>query len=155
MTEWLSDNGISDVKTSGAFDDWLTFTIPVSQASSLLDANFDNFVHTPTGERVIRTLAYSIPADLLPHIEVVHPTTSFAKQRFGGPTPIMSIPIPGASNITDRALPAPASCASTVTPACLEALYGIPTTRATQSSNRLGVSGFIDQFANVSRWRIH
>ncbi|KAF8911770.1 family S53 protease [Mucidula mucida] len=142
------DNGISDVKTSGAFDDWLTFTIPVSQASSLLDANFDNFVHTPTGERVIRTLAYSIPADLLPHIEVVHPTTSFAKQRFGGPTPIMSIPIPGASNITDRALPAPASCASTVTPACLEALYGIPTTRATQSSNRLGVSGFIDQFAN-------
>lgn len=42
----------------------------------------------------------------------------------------------------------PASCATTITPACLQALYGIPTTKATQSSNVLGVSGFIEQFAN-------
>lgn len=36
----------------------------------------------------------------------------------------------------------PASCNSTITPACLQALYGIPTTIATQSSNILGVSSF-------------
>jgi tripeptidyl-peptidase-1 len=30
----------------------------------------------------------------------------------------------------------------------VRALYGIPTTRATRSTNRLGVSGFINQFAN-------
>ncbi|KAJ7668083.1 hypothetical protein B0H17DRAFT_1210146 [Mycena rosella] len=40
------------------------------------------------------------------------------------------------------------SCATTITPACLQAIYGIPTIVATQSSNKLGVSGFIGQFAN-------
>jgi tripeptidyl-peptidase I len=50
------------------------------------------------------------------------------------------------SNVTTAAVPA--SCATTVTPSCLQALYGIPKTPATQSSNTLGVSGFIDQFAN-------
>lgn len=43
---------------------------------------------------------------------------------------------------------APASCNSIVTPTCLIDLYAIPTTPATQKSNVLGVSGFIDQFAN-------
>lgn len=42
----------------------------------------------------------------------------------------------------------PASCNAAVTPACLQDLYGIPSTPATQSSNQIGVSGFIDQFAN-------
>lgn len=41
----------------------------------------------------------------------------------------------------------PAACKSTITPACLEALYGIPTTAATQSSNKLYVAGFLDQYA--------
>ncbi|KAK7001784.1 peptidase S8/S53 domain-containing protein [Favolaschia claudopus] len=41
----------------------------------------------------------------------------------------------------------PASCANTVTPACLQAFYNIPTTPAT-TSTRLGVSGFILQWAN-------
>ena len=42
----------------------------------------------------------------------------------------------------------PASCGTTVTPSCLQAFYGIPTTLATNSKNVLAVSGFIDQFAN-------
>ena len=35
----------------------------------------------------------------------------------------------------------PASCASSITPACLQAMYGIPTTPATQSTNQIAVSG--------------
>lgn len=30
----------------------------------------------------------------------------------------------------------------------IQAIYGIPTTAATHTTNRLGVSGFIEQFAN-------
>lgn len=58
------------------------------------------------------------------------------------------IPAPSANknNITSRAVPS--SCADTITPTCLQDLYGIPATPATQSSNGLGVSGFIEQFAN-------
>lgn len=48
------------------------------------------------------------------------------------------------ANLTTNAVPA--SCASEVTPSCLQALYGIPTAKATQSSNKLTVSGFIEQY---------
>lgn len=59
---------------------------------------------------------------------------------------ILKEAIPEVAELDSRAVPA--SCNSVVTPACLQALYGIPTTLATQSSNKLGVSGFIEQFAN-------
>ncbi len=77
--------------------------------------------------------------------------------RFENPfarLPVVSTPIPpsaaqniaGNNNLTSRAVPS--SCATTITPTCLQDLYGIPTTPATQSSSVLGVSGFIQQFAN-------
>ena len=50
------------------------------------------------------------------------------------------------SNVSSDAVPA--SCSSIITPACIQALYGVPTTKATQSTNKIGVSGFIQQFAN-------
>lgn len=49
----------------------------------------------------------------------------------------------------------PASCSSIITPACVQALYGIPTTLATESSNQLGVSGFIEQFANQADLKVN
>lgn len=48
----------------------------------------------------------------------------------------------------------PEECATTITPACLQALYNIPTTAATQSSNKLGVTGFIEQFANEADLKV-
>lgn len=68
--------------------------------------------------------------------------------------PVVSSPLKAAAasqNLTERAVPA--SCAQTITPSCLQALYGIPTTLATESSNKLGVSGFIDQFAQSADLR--
>ncbi|KAK0186036.1 family S53 protease-like protein [Armillaria mellea] len=147
VTEWLADNGITEVKPSGAFNDWLTFTAPVEKANTLLNAQYENFVHTETGERFIRTLTASIPSDLTNFIEVVHPTTSFVMPTFGT-TPMVSIPL--MPNLTERANPAPSSCNSVVTPACLQDLYDIPTTPATQPTNRLGVSGFSDEFAQTA-----
>ncbi|KAK0186017.1 family S53 protease [Armillaria mellea] len=135
------------VKPSGAFDDWLTFSAPVEKANTLLNAQYENFVHIETGEQLIRTLTASIPSDLTDFIEVVHPTTSFAIPTFGT-TPMVSIPL--TSNLTERANPAPSLCNSAVTPACLQDLYSIPTTPATQPTNRLGVSGFSDQFPQIA-----
>ncbi|KAK0441344.1 family S53 protease-like protein [Armillaria borealis] len=147
VTDWLADNGITEVKPSGAFDDWLTFTAPVEKANALLNAQYENFVHIESGERLIRTLTASIPSDLTDFIEVVHPTTSFAIPTFGT-TPMVSIPL--TSNLTERANPAPSLCNSAVTPACLQDLYSIPLNPATQPTNRLGVSGFSNQFAETA-----
>ncbi|KAI0646520.1 family S53 protease [Trametes meyenii] len=148
VTAWLKDNDIEATQASPAGDQ-LSFSIPVSKANALLDAEFSVFNHTPTGKTSIRTLAYSIPTDLKEHLDFVHPTTVFA-QPFTGkvfnfvphsadkPKPLF--------NLTSDAVPA--SCVNTITPSCLQALYGIPAALATQKSNTLGVSGFIEQFAN-------
>ncbi|KAI0795785.1 family S53 protease [Abortiporus biennis] len=146
VNQWLSENGLT-AKTISPAGDWLSFDVPVSQASELLDADFSVFKHLDTGDESIRTLAYSIPSDLADHIELVHPTITF-------PNPFAQLPVFSSPakiinpnvNLTSDAVPA--SCANTVTPACVQALYSVPTTKATQSSNKLGVSGFIDQFAN-------
>ena len=39
-------------------------------------------------------------------------------------------------------------CITATTPVCLAKLYGIPTAPATVSTNKLGVSGFANNFAN-------
>ncbi|KAJ8072957.1 hypothetical protein PM082_019820 [Marasmius tenuissimus] len=142
VTQWLSENQITDVKPAGAFNDWLGFSVPASKAGSLLDANYESFRETSTGQELFRTLQYSIPEDLKTHISLVHPTTSFALR----PSPDPQF-VANDVNITARANPTPSSCNSVTNPACLQALYGIPTTPATQKSNRLAVTGFINQWA--------
>jgi tripeptidyl-peptidase-1 len=43
----------------------------------------------------------------------------------------------------------PSSCSSTITPACLRALYGTSSyTPAATSTNKLGVAGYLEEYAN-------
>ncbi|KAH8116692.1 family S53 protease-like protein [Phellopilus nigrolimitatus] len=147
VKEFLASNGVTS-KTISPAGDWLAFSVSVSKANEMFDADFSVFQHVETGKQYVRTLAYSIPARLQGHLNLVHPTITF-DNPFAN-LPVVSLPLtipPVATNLTMRQT-APSSCNSVVTPACLQALYGIPTTLATQSSNVLGVSGFADQFAN-------
>ncbi|KAJ6605199.1 family S53 protease [Mycena vulgaris] len=144
VSSWLSENKI-DAKPAAPAGDILEIKIPVSQANDLLSAEFSIFTHVKTGKTIIRTLQYSIPAPLTQHVEFVHPTTIFAPPLNSKPKFVAASPekraTPGSEDLPD-------SCTSTMTPACLQELYGIPTAPATQKSNTLGVAGFIDQFAN-------
>ncbi|KAJ7628013.1 family S53 protease [Mycena polygramma] len=149
VSEWLTENNITTKPVTPA-GDMLEITIPVSQAKDLLATRFSVFTHVETGSTSIRTLQYSIPASLRVHVNFIHPTVSFTP-------PMGSIPqfkairtkptvVEDAANVSDSV---PQSCNSVITPACLQALYNIPTKPATQSSNKLGVSGFINQWANL------
>jgi tripeptidyl-peptidase-1 len=149
VTAWLNENGITNITTSGAFDDWLAFTVPISTANALIDADFQKFTEIGGPTRLTRTLAYSLPADLQGHVNLVHPSTDFVRNIKG---PVFKAPRP-ISNNTARALSAPASCNTVVTPTCLQDLYGIPATKATQTSNILGVSGFIEQWPQTADLR--
>ncbi|KAJ7112181.1 family S53 protease [Mycena epipterygia] len=144
VSSWLSENNI-DAKPVTPAGDMLEIKIPVSQANDLLSAEFSVFTYVETGKTFIRTLQYSLPAPLTQHVEFFHPTTIFAP-------PLVSRPKFVAARPAKRATPGsddlPDSCTSTMTPACLQELYGIPTTPATQKSNTLGVAGFIDEWAN-------
>ncbi|KAI0645469.1 family S53 protease [Trametes meyenii] len=150
INAWFAENDI-EAKTISPAGDWLSFSIPVNKANELLDADFSVFTHEETGKTSIRTLAYSIPADLKGHVDLVHPTVTFPNPFARLPAMVTPPKAKKAVNLTSDAVPA--SCSSTITPACLQALYGIPTTPAQVSSNKLAVSGFIEQFANQADLR--
>ncbi|KAI0674156.1 subtilisin-like protein [Trametes maxima] len=138
---WLEDNGLTAKRLSPA-GDWLSLEVPVSQASSLLNTNFSIFRHAETGTESIRTLAYSLPQSLRGHIDLVHPTVSF-------PVPIMRTDATvHKAGLSRRDLSA--ACGNGTTPACLQGLYNIPLTPATQKDNNLGVTGFFGNSAHFA-----
>ncbi|ETW78234.1 serine protease S53 [Heterobasidion irregulare TC 32-1] len=143
VNEWLSANNLTSSKASPA-GDWLTVDTTVETANKLIDADFTKFTHLDTGVQTVRTLKYSIPVSLKGHISLIHPTVGFPVKNIIKP---VIKPYPS-STPTSNAVPA--SCATQVTPSCLQAQYGIPATRAKQSSNQLGVSAFGDEFASNS-----
>jgi len=145
------------VRLETAVHDYISFTAPVYVANDLFDTEFHSFVHLPTGKRAIRTLQYSIPKELVSHVSVVQPSTSFDLAKPLG----ISVSYGKRDNVN-------ASCANTIVPECLQDLYDsasplnsfawgflqtyttiVPTTPATQSSNRIAVPGFIDYWAQV------
>ncbi|KAF9814365.1 hypothetical protein IEO21_05160 [Rhodonia placenta] len=143
VNAWLSEYGLSATSISPA-DDWLAISVPVSKANVMFDADFSVFTHESTGKTSVRTLSYSIPTDLVDHLSLVHPTTTFASPT--GP----KLPITVKQLSTDARKRQVSSCSSNVDPACLEALYGIPTTPATEASNYIVVTGYDDQYPSTS-----
>ncbi|KAJ7491892.1 subtilisin-like protein [Mycena latifolia] len=138
VQNWLSSNNVTAVLSTAG--DWLTATVPISKANQLLAANYQTFQHVSSGKSYARTLAYSVPAAVAAHIDHVHPSTTFNNPLTV--RPVLSVPQSRAgSNAAAK------SCANTVTPACLQSLYGIPTTPASESTNSIAVAGFIEQFA--------
>ncbi|KAE9396050.1 subtilisin-like protein [Gymnopus androsaceus JB14] len=77
--------------------------------------------------------------ELVSHVSVVQPSTSFDLAKPLG----ISVSYGKRDNVN-------ASCANTIVPECLQDLYDIPTTPATQSSNRIAVPGFIDYWAQYA-----
>ncbi|KAF7346644.1 Family S53 protease-like protein [Mycena sanguinolenta] len=63
--------------------DWLSLAMTVSQANDLFGAQFEKFSHASFTEPITRTLTISLPSELIGHVDVVHPTTSFAGHNSG------------------------------------------------------------------------
>lgn len=76
VNAWLNENGLEAVPISPA-GDWLSVSVPVSKANDLFDTEFSVFTHTASGQKSIRTLSYSIPTDLVGHLDLVHPTVTY------------------------------------------------------------------------------
>ncbi|KAJ6477795.1 family S53 protease [Mycena sanguinolenta] len=140
---WLGSYNLTTTTASSA-GDWLSVTVPVSIANEMLDAKYETFVHTSSGKSYVRTLSWSLPSEVADHVAAVFPAATFNNPITTGA--LVSSPKPAANVSTDAA----SSCASEITPSCLQSLYGIPTTPATQSSNTIAVAGFLDQYANAA-----
>ncbi|CAG8232487.1 unnamed protein product [Penicillium salamii] len=122
--------------------DWVLFTVPISQAEQMLKTQFHYYHNEAQKSTAIRTLEYSVPSGLRPHIQLIQPTT-----RFGTFDPHKSTIIkPDQAPVSSEQLDA--GCGTYITPACLKNLYGIGNETTTPDPrNRLGISGYLEQYA--------
>ena len=137
---------------------WLSIPVTVEQASRMMNATYNIYQHEATSEYIVRTMSYSLPSVLHPHVGVVTPTTYFGTMRSMRATSFLQPQVQPIDNDIETApklvgptslATVPSSCATTITPACLRALYNTSTyvPQAT-NVNKLGVAGYLDEFAN-------
>lgn len=154
---WLLHHGVerNAIGRNGA-GDWLTLSIPVSLAEMMLDAKYSVFRNPVTDSYVVRTTEYSLPAELHEHVQVIAPTTYFGGMRAMRATSHLSLDAPLISPAEADAqrnaldvVSAPPSCATTITPACLKALYNTTSyTPQATDTNKIGIAGYLDYYAN-------
>ncbi|KAJ7162433.1 family S53 protease-like protein [Mycena filopes] len=145
---WATANELSPTVISPN-GDWFSITLPVSKADSLFAAKFETFSHPDISSILVRTLSVSLPSELVGHVDVISPSTDFVDSDIRlAPSTSSSLP--------SRDTP-PASCntnaaSGRITPVCLQDLYGIPATPATQSNNTnsIIVSGYVDEWAQAA-----
>lgn len=143
VNTWLADNNI-DATTISRGGDWLAISLPVSQANEMLDADFSVYTHEDSGTQIIRALQYSIPEDLVGHLQVVHPVTTFAVL-----SPKTASTSAGRVSVLAKQKRQSACDGQYIDPACLQELYGIPTAAATNPEPLL-VTGYIEQYPSES-----
>jgi tripeptidyl-peptidase-1 len=164
VEDWLATHNARSVKWSSSQDS-VTAVVPVSSAESMLSTRFGVFEHAKSGKRVVRTLSYSLPEDLVPHIDYVHPTTAFfdplrhGMGKFSSEELSDTVAIqphldrrPVALNQSDFP-----SCVRVVDPPCVRKLYNIGNYTPAVSvhkNNRIGVSVlFLIPFFKLTSYR--
>ena len=154
INSWLEFHHIdplSSVHRSGS-GDWVTLPIPVDLAEKMLGTKYNIYRHVTSGEEVIRTLSYSLPEELLEHIDVIVPSTYFGTLRSMKVTsflqPTHNI-VQDTSSVPEGTLAS--SCNNTITPACLRALYHTSSyVPSSTNVNKIAVAGYLDEFANYA-----
>ncbi|KAF9266300.1 tripeptidyl peptidase A [Marasmius fiardii PR-910] len=154
VTAWLASHGIqeSDFERSPA-KDWVYLTVPVSIAEKLLDTTYHVWKHVESGDEFVRTTSYSLPKDLHAHVDVIQPTTMFA--RFKGMKATIHSVEDAVQNfqpldISAGKVDVDPSCNTTITISCIQQLYNaVGYTPSAKINNSIGITGYLEQFANL------
>ena len=160
---WLAHHEIPSSAVSITHGgNWLTiYNVPLAKANTLLGAEYQVYHHVETNETVIRTISYALPAALHGCVQTVAPTTYFGAPRAlrqtsklvsnGPKLPNGDLELQEASSTFVPGTPVPPRCSSAITPTCLRMLYNTLTyTPKSTSINKLGVTGYLQQFASES-----
>ncbi|KAH7887356.1 peptidase S8/S53 domain-containing protein [Phlebopus sp. FC_14] len=157
ISEWLASHGIQDEHISRSdAQDWVTIRVPVSLAEEMLDTKYHVYRHSETGESIVRTTSYSLPEILHEHVDLIQPTTMFARFKAFKSTLLWSGAAAGVSasgsgsTITGPAgNQVDASCNSTITVSCLRQLYNaVGYNTSATNGNQIGLTGYLGQYAN-------
>jgi tripeptidyl-peptidase I len=147
---WAKANNVS-TNTISPNEEWISFSVPISKANQLFDAQYSTFTHVESGKQIIRTLSFSLPSELLEHVTTALPTTGFTDPNVRLMTPEIRWT---RRQMEKRQRGLSPACNSTINPACLEALYQIPVVPAINKKNSLLVTGYIGQFANMADLKV-
>lgn len=151
VLSWLDTEGVS-YDTIQRDGNWISFRANISQAEKMLKTRFIYYHHNNSQTTVIRTLEYSLPREIHRHIHLIQPTTRFGTPDAHGNGRVNArgaLPVDRPIVATSEDLTA--ECGTVMRPDCLRELYGLHDTRANPDPrNRLGVSGFLDQYARHS-----
>ena len=144
---WLEDAGITNIEQDA---DWVKFQTTVETANKLLDANFQYYVNRASHAERLRTLEYSIPDSLAPHVNLVTPTTRFGQMHANratmhGKKKVASAAFRKAAHYTS------ADCNNAITPQCLKDLYSIGDYAAkADNGNGVAFASYLEQYARYS-----
>jgi tripeptidyl-peptidase-1 len=149
VNAWLAHHNVSASAATPA-GDWLALTLSVAQAERMLGARYAVYAHPGAADVVVRTLSYRLPRALHAHVDVVAPTTYFGTLRAMRTHSRPAVARPAEPLVTTPGADAtvPSSCSSSITPACLKALYNITYTPVSTATNKLGVAGYLEEYAN-------
>ncbi|KAK0107192.1 polynucleotide 3'-phosphatase [Cadophora gregata] len=140
---WLQDNDITNVNHEG---EYILFSTTVAKANTLLGTTFNWYTNPVTSKPILRTLSYSVPAEVAPHINFVQPTTRFSSIQPRYSRSQIKYPA-NMSPAKWAATQVNASCASMVTPTCLLDLYNMHYKADPNNGNTVGYASFLDEYA--------
>ncbi|KAJ6123170.1 Peptidase S8/S53 subtilisin/kexin/sedolisin, partial [Penicillium capsulatum] len=142
--QWLAGAGISDFSRDA---DWVTFYTTVARANALLEANFQWYINDATHAERLRTLEYSIPDSLRPHVNLVTPTTRFGQLHAQHATKHSKAKAADEA-FKKEALSGTADCNNAITPQCIKDIYAIGDHKAKpEKGNKIAFASFLDQYA--------
>lgn len=140
VTSWLKKNGVSKYASDGFF---VNFATDVQTANKMLGANFKHY--SKDGVSKLRTLSYSVPESVAPHVDFITPTTYFGKTA-----PFAPVVRYASENTLDARATDP-SCAQRITPRCIQELYNtVGYTPDKSSGSKIGFGSFLNQSARYA-----
>ncbi|OAX83371.1 hypothetical protein ACJ72_02262 [Emergomyces africanus] len=145
---WLERGGVPKAAIED-HGDWVNFITSVAQAENLLQTKFYYFSNSVRGDRIIRTLEYCVPREIFPYVHMIQPTTRFGQLK------------PDASSLSailllepDDKYPA-VNCSHAMAPHCIREIYNMGNFTATRDPrNKIGISGYLDQYARYSDFEL-
>lgn len=151
--EWVRVTMSQSLKDIVLIIEKIKFKVSVAKAEIMLGTKFHFYrdKSNETGAKIIRTLRYSLPSNVIPHISMIHPTTRFSQPhamhsnifRIESPTDVPENP-----NSSEPVSFLDPTCNQTITPACLRALYNIGDYQADSNAGSLfGVAGYLKEYA--------
>ncbi|KAN0089028.1 subtilisin-like protein [Hyaloscypha variabilis] len=144
VLQWLNIEGLTNYSSLSTRGDSIIVKASISQIEKLLDAEYNSFVRTDSGQSVVRTLEYSIPSVLKGHVDVVQPTTFFGLRPQRSSARIIK---PNSFETENSNV---AGCVgTTVIPECLSNLYGFATAK-NYTNGLMGIAGFLEEYPSPS-----